>query len=303
MKPKSPFPYFGGKSTISDVVWGRFGNVKTYIEPFFGSGAVLFARPGDCFSHEIVNDYDGNIANVWRSIQSDPHEVARLCDWPCNHIDLMARRAVLIAEKENLRQSLIDDPEYCNPKLAGYWIWCICNWIGDCMLTESKSKSKECKRPELGKNKGIMGCDVQALLIAMQCRLRNVKVVCGDWSRVMGGNWQTNYGICGVFLDPPYTTTERSDCYDTNSHTVARDVREWCLQNGDNQLFRIALCGYDGEHNELEDSGWSAYKWKPNGGMANQGSLDSRGKKNISKETIWFSRNCLQDDLFSFCQE
>ena len=39
-KLKAPFPYFGGKSAISELVWARLGNPRTYIEPFFGSGAL-----------------------------------------------------------------------------------------------------------------------------------------------------------------------------------------------------------------------------------------------------------------------
>ena len=39
--PKAPFPWFGGKSRVAHIVWDRFGNVPNYVEPFFGSGAVL----------------------------------------------------------------------------------------------------------------------------------------------------------------------------------------------------------------------------------------------------------------------
>ena len=38
----------------------------------------------------------------------------------------------------------------------------------------------------------------------------NVKVVCGDWSQVLGGSWQSNGGACGVFLDPPYDDARRA---------------------------------------------------------------------------------------------
>ena len=41
---KAPFPWFGGKSRVADIVWDRFGKVDNYVEPFFGSGAVLLAR-------------------------------------------------------------------------------------------------------------------------------------------------------------------------------------------------------------------------------------------------------------------
>jgi len=42
---KAPFPWFGGKSRVAHLVWDRFGNVPNYVEPFFGSGAVLLDRP------------------------------------------------------------------------------------------------------------------------------------------------------------------------------------------------------------------------------------------------------------------
>ena len=62
---KALFPYFGGKSLIADTVWHYLGNVKTYIEPFFGSGAVLLRRPPTKREkiYEIICDKDGFIAN------------------------------------------------------------------------------------------------------------------------------------------------------------------------------------------------------------------------------------------------
>jgi len=47
MALKAPFPYFGGKSSVTDVVWRHFGNPKMYVEPFCGSAAMLLARPGE----------------------------------------------------------------------------------------------------------------------------------------------------------------------------------------------------------------------------------------------------------------
>lgn len=56
----APFPWFGGKSRVADLVWSRFGaDVPNYVEPFFGSGAVLLGRPGGAGSTETVNDKDG----------------------------------------------------------------------------------------------------------------------------------------------------------------------------------------------------------------------------------------------------
>ena len=59
-------------------------------------------------------------------------------------------------------------------------------------------------------------------------------------------------------------------------------------------MLRIALCGHDGEHNELEAMGWTLETWDKAGGY--QGADD--------RERIWFSPGCLkperdQMDLFA----
>src|SRR3990170_4517110 len=117
---KAPFVYFGGKSAVASIVWQALGQPAHYIEPFFGSGAVLLLRPDfDPASHtETVCDKDGHLANVWRALQADPDTVAKWCDWPVNHCDLTARKKVLNAERINLKQALISDDKFYNARLA-----------------------------------------------------------------------------------------------------------------------------------------------------------------------------------------
>jgi hypothetical protein len=120
-------------------------------------------------------------------------------------------------------------------------------------------------------------------------RFRRVRVCCGDWSRVCGPTPTVKMGLTAVFLDPPYAAEDRDNVYgEEESRTVSADVREWCLQQGDNPLMRIALCGYEGEH---DLPGWSALKWKTRGGYASQ---SSRGNVNAKRERIWFSPGCLK---------
>jgi DNA adenine methylase len=127
---KAPFPYFGGKASIADDIWRYLGDPDHYIEPFFGSGAVLLNRKQWENKTETVCDKDGFIANVWRSIQFSPDETAEYCDWPVNHIDLIARKRELIKNEERLLENLASDTEWHDVKMAGYWIWAASCWIG-----------------------------------------------------------------------------------------------------------------------------------------------------------------------------
>lgn len=126
---KSPFPYFGGKSRIADRVWEALGPVHNYVEPFFGSGAVLLARPDEPTT-ETVNDADGLLSNFWRALQHDPDRVAFWADWPVNENDLHARHAWLVGQKDSLQTRLEGDPEFYDARIAGWWVWGMACWIG-----------------------------------------------------------------------------------------------------------------------------------------------------------------------------
>src|SRR5271157_2539075 len=129
MSLKSPFPYFGGKSRAAALVWPRFGAVRNYVEPFFGSGAMLLARPDGWTGTETVNDADGFLCNFWRALKDDPAAVAKWADWPVNENDLHARHAWLVQRKDSLQARLEGDPDFYCPKSAGWWVWGMACWI------------------------------------------------------------------------------------------------------------------------------------------------------------------------------
>jgi DNA adenine methylase len=120
---QAPFPWFGGKSKVANIVWSRFGDVLNYVEPFFGSGAVLLGRPAPG-SVETVNDLDGFVANFWRAIKHAPAETAEWADNPVNENDLHARHAWLVGQRESVTARLDGSPEWYDAKVAGGWVWC-----------------------------------------------------------------------------------------------------------------------------------------------------------------------------------
>jgi len=130
-KLKAPFPAFGGKSRIAHLVWSRFGEVRNFIEPFCFSAAMLLLRPSEP-QIETINDLNAYVANFWRAIQRDPEAVAYYADWPVNETDLHARHSWLVRSTEAAErlQDVRDNPEAYNAKIAGWWCWGACMWIG-----------------------------------------------------------------------------------------------------------------------------------------------------------------------------
>jgi DNA adenine methylase len=314
---KAPFPWFGGKSRVAHLVWDRFGDVANYVEPFFGSGAVLLNRPTDP-GIETVNDMDCMVANFWRALQNDPEAVAAAADNPVNEADQHARHLWLVSQEE-FRERMKTEPDFYDTKIAGYWVWGQCIWIGSgwcsVQLPHLGDAGKGVNRqlPHLG-NAGngdflcvsdpTSGTRERAFLVEymreLAERLRRVRVCCGDWARVCGPSPTVKLGTTGVFLDPPYADEagRQDSLYATDSLTVAHSVREWALEHGDDPRMRIALCGYDGEHKM--PASWEEIAWKARGGYGSQGAEDGAGRANAKKETIWFSPHCLrpQESLF-----
>lgn len=160
------------------------------------------------------------------------------------------------------------------------------------------------KLPNLSGSYGERSTDtsgVRGWFQLLSQRLRRVRVVCGDWKRICTPAVTTGIGVTGVFLDPPYSAEANrdNDIYAVESATVAHEVRAWCLERGSDPMLRIALCGYEGEHDELEKHGWRVFVWKTGGGYANQ-NKGGQGKANALRERIWFSPHCLsgQNGLF-----
>jgi len=328
MDYKPPFPWFGGKSPVAPVVWSALGDATNYVEPFFGSGAVLFLRPEfEGNRIETVNDADGFVSNFWRAMQKDVEAVAFHADWPVNECDLHARHLWLVGQREKLTEKFCGDADYFDAKAAGWWCWGLCCWIGSgwCsgngpwvaengeMVLCNAGRGVNRQRPHLGDagrgvnrkrpiidpgHRGVSGDSWKGTALLdylgwFADRLANVRVCCGDWSRVCGPSVTFRHGLTGVFLDPPYSTESdrRADLYATDCGKVAHDVRRWAIEQGDNPLMRIVLCGYDGEH-EMPAS-WKVVEWETVGGYANEGKADSRGKRNQKRERLWFSPHCL----------
>lgn len=131
---KAPFPWFGGKSQAAPLVWRLLGDPPHYCEPFFGSGAVLLNRPHPCnraYYSETVNDADGFLVNAWRAIQFHPDATAEWASWPVSEVCKTARQiAVIKWRTDKVLDLLAGSPDWCDPQMAGWWLWGVCCQIG-----------------------------------------------------------------------------------------------------------------------------------------------------------------------------
>ena len=66
--------YPGAKWGMAKEIVALMPSHRSYLEPFFGSGAVLFNKPKSAI--ETVNDIDGDIVNFFRVLREQPEKLA-----------------------------------------------------------------------------------------------------------------------------------------------------------------------------------------------------------------------------------
>lgn len=316
---QAPFPWFGGKRKAADTVWPAFGVVENYVEPFAGSAAMLLAAP-EGKRIETINDFDGFVANFWRAVSHDPDAVAHAADWPVNEVDLFARHSWLVRQRATLTEQLHADPAYYDARIAGWWVWGACNWIGSGWCSGTGPWVHDGERivradsdagqginrqlPHLGDaGKGRehpRTVFIRDWMRELHERLRDVRVTCGDWQRVCQDSITTRNGLTAIFLDPPYEKGDMDYSAGGMGLGIAHAVRDWCAANGHNPQLRIVLCGHAGEHDALLEQGWHTRSWKAGSGYA----LTEEAVANRKSETILCSPHCVPErgvvqDLFA----
>ncbi len=331
MKPLlAPFPYFGGKRAIAAEVWRALGpDVKSYTEPFAGSLAVLLSSPR-VHSLEVVGDANGFIANFWRAVRHQPENVAGWADYPVSHIDLGARHIWMMEQREKLGYELQDPNWIGDAKIAGWWLWGQCAWIGSgwCnWFAASGPKSMgqvpymSCagqginaiggiphisnagrginaigQVPHMGDaGRGYMtsaGAAAHRALVELSKRLERVVIVHGEWSRCVNTHYGNNQrSTPGAAVFLDPPYARVSDAALYGCAPVFGEVVDWCLENG--SAARVVLACLDGQ---AYLPGWRTVKWSRPG--STYGSSDTKDAEVLMVSPACPQQRAAQASLF-----
>lgn len=72
---RSILNYPGAKWGLAQRIVALMPPHRTYLEPFFGSGAVFFCKPPSPI--ETINDLDGDVVNFFRVLRAEPERLVR----------------------------------------------------------------------------------------------------------------------------------------------------------------------------------------------------------------------------------
>lgn len=73
---KAVLKYPGSKWRIAQNIISMIPNHHSYLEPYFGSGAVFFTK--DPSAIETINDLDNDIPNLFKCIRNDPERLRQI---------------------------------------------------------------------------------------------------------------------------------------------------------------------------------------------------------------------------------
>lgn len=102
MRP--PMPYVGGKQSMADQVVALMAPHDHYVEPYFGGGSVLFAKPPSRM--ETVNDLNQDLVTFWRMLRERPADLAWQCAMtPHSRHEMSTTRAIEAGDPSDLERA------------------------------------------------------------------------------------------------------------------------------------------------------------------------------------------------------
>lgn len=231
--------YPGAKWRMSDFILRYMPAHHSYLEPYFGSGAVLFRKAPSPI--ETVNDINGDVVNLFRVIREDASALA----------DYVA--GIPYARQEY--KAAIAETEVCTmiERAARFLIlaWqsygaCAdgktCGWKRDIAARQAAYAVQNWVRmPEW--------------IIAAQGRLKQVQIECQDAIKLIT---QYNNPRVLIYADPPYMHETRS-CTQSYRHEMGDEDHVRLLDALNRHSGSVMLSGYANELYDRELRGWKRH--------------------------------------------
>lgn len=223
---KAVMKYPGSKWSIAKWIISHFPDHHSYLEPFFGSGAVLFNKPRS--NIETVNDLDGNVVNLFEWIKKDPERLAHEIYYTPYARQLYDDAFELV-------------PEDSFKKAVNFYI---CMNMGHGFRTNGKKVGW--KNDVQGRERAYASldwCNIPDRILQAAERLRGVQIENRPAVEVIE---RFNSKNVLIYLDPPYMPETRRgkqymyEMYDKKSHIELLEVAK-------RHKGQVLISGYDSE--------------------------------------------------------
>lgn len=264
--------YPGSKWNIASQLVELIPKHHSYVEPFFGSGAVLFNKPPSDI--ETINDLDSDVTNLFRCIQKDSERLARLV------MTTPFSREEYDRQFEGAAETLYASSFQ---RAAGFLIKC---WQGHGFRTNGYKVGW--KNDVVGRERAYALWNWYRLpewIIDIAERLRMVQIENRPALEVIE---HFNHAGVFIYIDPPYVLGARTG--KQYKHEMPDVEHEELLKISLQSKAKIMISGYESEMYNDYLAGWEKKRFS---------SCAEYGKPRV--ETVWMNYEAdLQMNLWDF---
>ena len=229
---------------------------KTYIEPFFGGGAVFWAKePSEC---EIINDVNGNIVNFYEVLKHDFFRLREKIEQTLHSRDTY-KKAMVVYDLPWLFQE--------DRTIRAWAFWVVTN-------QGFASKIGSWGYDRSGRSAKTLGRRVEAFKEELTDRLRNTQIENNKAHHVIKSR-DTEESF--VYADPPYIDTNQGHYGGYTKEHFIEDLNALCSMKG-----KFLLSSYPSDilDGYIRKHGWHTRRVTKMLSASN-GAKSVRGKKKI----------------------
>jgi DNA adenine methylase len=231
--------YPGAKWRIADFILRHMPRHHSYLEPFFGSGAVLFRKAPAPI--ETINDINGDVVNLFRVVQTKAAALAEVV-------------AGIPYARQAYEDSLQSNPEASDVDRAARFLTLVwqsygtradggkCGWKKDIAGREAAYAMRNWNR-------------LPSWIVAAAARLKQVQIEHRDALQLIR---QFNHPKVLIYCDPPYMHVTRR-CKSIYRREMDDEAHEELLDVLNKHCGSVMLSGYANELYDAHLHGWERY--------------------------------------------
>ena len=234
-KNAKPFlKWAGGKTQLISEIEKNLPNsaIDTYIEPFVGSGAVLFwiLSEFNNLKRAVVNDINEDLINTYKTIQSTPKELISILE------NLQGEYHSLESSDDKKKEYYYQKRELFNNRkqnqVAHSALFIFLNRT--CFNGLYRVNRKNEFNVPIGSYKKPTICD-KSNILAVSEALQKVELLCGDFEQTQ------NYADRNTlfYFDPPYKPLSETSSFNSYAKDEFNDEEQIRLKNFCNKLDRL----------------------------------------------------------------
>lgn len=256
------FGYYGGKQSRLSFILPLLPPTRTYIEPFFGTGAVfLNKRPRSEIN--IINDLDDNMVNLFRQIRDNGDELRRLIhETPYSRTEFL-RCAKMDAKDplERARQALVTIIGCFNhTTYVPHGVW----------RRSGKANIEQYLRATEGRIEKIMD------------ELRRAQIERRPAAGILRDLGDTD--DCLFYLDPPYVPESRTPGR-AYTHEMSAEEHLELMEAAVSATCKVAISGYRNEIYDAALTGWHVVERD----VSSQVAVKRNSKRAERTEVVWMN--------------